>query len=498
MKTDFLKKYLSLLNPLPPIGSLAIADTAIRFLLLKAGNKFSSASLRLPPGIVVGGKIKNLAALKEALKNLHSQIESSEKPLHAVLILPPAVVYTQSFAIPILEDNRLAEAAQLNLQMISPIDFNTAYSSWQKIGESFTEGGKIELLGSFAPADLVNQFSEALASANFIIAAVEFPALAIARLASQQAYVKADKSYLIVDIDAEGIALALVRNASLYFNHFHSWQSIQEEIGAKTISQTGLNDFLLQDIKKVLNFYASRWDGTITEALFNSYVLTEEIAGFIETNFPLKIVKFIDSRFPNLTASWLPVLGGGLRGLIPRAFDNNISLTDEPVQIQYWQARLANFTGLWSKTALTVIIFTTALFTATDIFLISRTAALQTALSENSTAINLDEINKLQDGAQEFNKIVDLALTAKKNTSNWGELFAKFKDWTGPQVFLKNFVVDRENILITGSSASEAEALAFKNKLIQTDIFQAVDLPLANIKPDPSGSVNFNIGIKLK
>ncbi len=498
MKIGFLKKYLNLLNPLPPIGSLAVTDTAIRFLLLKENNKFSSASLRLPPGIVVDGKIKNAVAFKEALKNLHAQVMPKDKPLHVIFILPPTVVYTQAFAVPILEDKGLAEAAELNLQMISPIDFKTAYAGWQKIGESFSEGGKEELLGSFAPADLVNQFSEALADANFIIAAVEFPALALVRLATRQPYVKANNAYLVVEVVAEGIALMLIRNANLHFNHFHSWQSIQDELGEKTISQSGLKNFLLQDIKKVLNFYASRWDGAIAEALLSSSSLTEEITSFIETNFSIKVIKLTDSRFPTLTAPWLPVLGGSLRGLIPRPLDNAISLTNEPVQVQYWQARLASFTSLWSKISLTVIIFSTILFITTDVFLVRQATDLQAVLSVNPTNINLDEVNKLQTNATEFNKVVSLALAAKKNTSSWSVVFSKFKDLAGTQVILKTFVIDQANILITGSSDNEAEALAFKDKLTQQAIFQTVDLPLSNIKTDPSGLVNFIIKITLK
>ena len=134
---------LRLLSPEPQIGGLEITDSVVRFRDIKK-EKVVNVSLRLPPGIIELGKIKenqrpNLVA---ALKDIHSQLTADGKKIvNVVLTLPSSNVYIQSFNISRVAEDNLTEAAELNLRMLSPIPIETSYYGWQKIGEGETGGG---------------------------------------------------------------------------------------------------------------------------------------------------------------------------------------------------------------------------------------------------------------------------------------------------------------------------------------------------------------------
>ena len=210
-----LGRFFKKLNPVPPVGALAIGDSLIRFLLIEEGEKLSSASLRLPPGIVEKGLIRDARAFTNALKELRASLHKGDTSMHVIFSLPPGAVYVQPFSLPILPEDRLAEAASLNLQMISPLDFSKVYGGYQKIGDRAESGGGIDMLGAFVEREIVQQFSEALQGAGFAVVAVEFPALAIARLGQYDRALSPDRAYIMVDIGVDGLSLMILRNASL-------------------------------------------------------------------------------------------------------------------------------------------------------------------------------------------------------------------------------------------------------------------------------------------
>lgn len=491
------KKYLRILNPLPPIAGLFISDSSLKFLYIKEPGKVVTASLRLPPGIIQAGEIRDLANFKKALKTFHKEIMFRDKLVHAILILPRGLDYTQPFTIPFLAENRLEEAVRLNLEMISPIDFKSAYSGSEKIGEKFEEGGQFEFLGAFAEARLVDEYVRALEEAKFIIIAVEFPALALIRLASHEANFTPQESYLVLDISSDGVSFMIMRNANLYFSYFHSWQTILAEIGGKQIAEKTLNDFLLREIQKVLNFYSSRWGGVLSKLILSATGLSAAIIRNIETNFALKVINLIAAEFPELKSGWFPVLGSALRGLIPRSKDNFISLTNAPVQVQYWHSRIINFVSLWRKVALTVLIFIGIVLFSVNIFSRREEMKLSAQIIKGGPS-ELQEVNRLEDEAAKFNKRVEQALNAYNSTSNWTEFFSNLNNLASGQVLLDSISVKGTKVSLMGSANNESLLLAFRDRLRGASNFQDVNLPPQQINIKPDGSVNFKLNFNLK
>ena len=112
-----------------------ISDSALLYAEIYGGLK--TAGVKLPPGVVMDGKILDPAQFRIALKQLHTAIDSNEKKtIPVAVVLPTAGIYTQSFTTPNVGRERLQESALLNLQMISPMATDTSYMSWQLMQET--------------------------------------------------------------------------------------------------------------------------------------------------------------------------------------------------------------------------------------------------------------------------------------------------------------------------------------------------------------------------
>src|SRR5690349_21170918 len=107
-------KLKNLLTAPSSIGALEFSATSLKYVLIR-NNTVTQASLRLPPGIIESGKIKNQGLLIQALKNLHLQIASANKPLTVIGVVPQSLVYTQSFTVPLVAPNQMSESIMLNL-----------------------------------------------------------------------------------------------------------------------------------------------------------------------------------------------------------------------------------------------------------------------------------------------------------------------------------------------------------------------------------------------
>ena len=173
-----LHKLLRVLNPAPPVGGLDISNSRIAFIRIK-DDRVIQGSTPLLPGTLENGKVKDKNTFLSALKKLHSEIAKKKETVQIILSIPSPNVYTEVFKLPYLSSEKLHEAARLNLQMISPLDVQTAYYDAEPISD-VGEGGQIEFLGAFANQAVIKDYRDLLSAAQFSVVAVEFPALALA------------------------------------------------------------------------------------------------------------------------------------------------------------------------------------------------------------------------------------------------------------------------------------------------------------------------------
>lgn len=504
------KRFLTILNPQPAISGLEISDSALKFVLIKE-NKLTFTSLNLPMGTIEEGKIKNKENFKAALSKLHSQITSrTKKKIYAIINIPDIDVYTQVFNLPLVAIDNLDEAIGLNLQMISPIDFSSVYADWQRVGETDIDGGQLEILGTFVPNKTVDEFVQYLKETNFVVAAIEFSALAFSRLFSGLANLP--NSFLLLHLTGSGLNFCLIKNRNLYFNHFVAWPAGEErQISLATIKET-----IIRETQKILNFASSHWpDSQITNLLLAVPALEEKITQIITENFTLSVQKLtlprelkdvngqwsiVNSQLSTLTSDWFSTLGSALRGLIPRSKDIIISLASTGTEEEFRQHQTINFIKIWRNIAFTSLSFILIAFIVLEGFLIKNTDSLNNQLANLANLPEIEKINKLQEEAKNFNSRVDLALKAKEQVYNWSPFFEKIKNLAGNDIVIERIFVQSKEmpILFNGRALDESAIINFKDKLEKEDQFGEINMPLAGITSAPDGKLRFTITFKVK
>ncbi len=499
-----LKKILNILNPQPAIGGLEISDSVIRFILARENKLvFVSASVNLAAGVVKEGKVKNKEDFKSALLNLHSQITpKKKKKIYAVINISDSNVYSQVFNLPLVAIDNIEEAAKLNLQMISPMDFASAYSDWQQVGENPNNGGQLEILGAFASNKIIDDMVGCLKAANFVVTAIEFSSLAISRLTLELPNLP--NSFLLSHLTSSGLGFALIKNHNLYFNHFIIWPSSDN----KQISLSVIKEIIISETQKILNFSSSHWpDVDISTFLLATPALEEKLSQIITENFHLSVQKMVlplwsvkNSQLPSITSDWFIALGSALRGLIPRSKDTLISLASTGTEEEFHQQQTINFIKFWRNIILTSFSFILAAFVVTEIFLTKTIDSLDNQLANLVNLPAEGKVNELQNQAENFNARVGLALNAKEQIYSWSPFFEEIKNLAGENIVIKRIFTQSVGspILFNGEAADEQTIIDFKNKVESAPQFTEVNFALSSVTLAPDGKFNFSITFKLR
>jgi len=277
MKINIFSKLLSVIKATPTIGGLEISDSFLRFSVWD-GSQWLTTALRLPPGIVIGGQIKDRKNFIEALKMFHKQImgnKMSRSRISVVVSLSSIGIYTQVFTLPFIEGDSLDKAVQLNIQMISPLDFATAYSGWQ-FAHRDTDNLRIEILSAFISRKIIDDFSTSLREANFIPVAVESRALSLTRLIKDAVSgIDREKAYIILSVDSSGVDVMITRHGELHFDYFNSWRDIQGD--DREVTFEAFNGSVIRNLHQVVNYYNSHWQDPLSEILYLSPVFQDQI-----------------------------------------------------------------------------------------------------------------------------------------------------------------------------------------------------------------------------
>ncbi|MDP2705615.1 MAG: hypothetical protein Q8O49_00185, partial [bacterium] len=256
---NFLKKkivYLvEQLSSRPKIGGLQINNNSLQFVLIEE-NEPRTAVLKLPPGVLFDGRIKNKEEFSKAISQFREMISGSKKKkgsIKVIVSLPAEIIFNQNFNIPNVGSDNLKEAARLNLQMISPLPADKSYSDWQIINEN---EDRYELLGVLAEKVVIDEFSSILIEGGFLPVAFEYPALSLSRFVNKFVNLE-NKTILVIDVSSDGIDLFILKNSRLYFDHFRSWHSIQGE--ERQITKVAFQNAVIEETQRVINFAASRF-----------------------------------------------------------------------------------------------------------------------------------------------------------------------------------------------------------------------------------------------
>lgn len=498
------KEISELFLPAASVGGLQVTNSSIRFLRLRYGAKGGqleiekSASLRLPPGIIEDGKVKDRANFVAALKRIHSQIEKNpKKNVNVVLTIPTGDVYAEAFSLPPLHGGNLGEAVELNLAMVSPIPIEEAYHSAQITAGDPKAGIPFEVLGAFAPKAIIDEIQSCLEESGFGVAAVEFSSLSMARMLSFYKVIKKDRPYLLIKLTEEGLIFMILRNGSLYFDYFHSWGKFGSQSGSAGVTVEAIEQIIKSESARVLNFYSGRWGGQITGIILITPALIDEISQFLRTNFTGFEITVLPSNKGNLHG----VEGAALRGLPARSDDREINLMNPNAINAFWQDEILSFISLWRNILLTVGAFLLIIFIAGDMFLRSRAESIPELPATALTGSEESELSRLRSEAAEFNGTVQtlaqMALSVDRAYPLWAEINSQISS-NGIVPLRFSFNITGETAAIDGMGRDSNSVFAFKNALEESPRISSVDLPFQSLITQNNGQVSFTVNFKIE
>lgn len=493
-------KFFSALRIKSVVGGLEISDSAIKFVCFES-QKWKMAGLRLPPGILEGGKIKNREKFVVALKNLRDHLPISvgrRERVNVIVVLNSVNVYSQVFNLPLLEGENLNQAIELNIQMISPVELSQAYSGWQLINQD-QNALYLEILSAFISREIVDEVGLALKEGGFFPVAVESRAFSLARLVREQAInYDAKNPYFILNLDNNGLDILIIRRGQLYFEYFTSWKDIQNDKGK--ISFAALEAVILRNLHQIMNFYSKHWSEPVA-GIFISVAggLSNEVKGVIESNFSLKVIELKLKNGLEITPDWFIALGAALRGLKSRRDDKEVNLLGIGVEEEFVREQVSAFLRFWRFLVPVSFGVFLVIFFLVDFYLLDMQRSLEAQSSLKLSPEQLNEISLLEREVGEFNHFVDLIKSAKEDSLYHSFILAKIVNLMEEnELTLSRFYIQSFNapVILNGSAKSEEQILNFKKALAKESEISNIDLPLTAIQSSPEGvsfSMRFSI-----
>lgn len=489
-----------LINPFKPVGGLSINDSSLKYVRIDENNRLVKASLRLPPGLIEDGKIKNRDLAKQALETLKSYIAPprGDRRTNVIVSLQDNLIYSRIFNVPNLEEKALEEAAVLNLQMISPIDLKQSYYSYQSVGITANGVRQLELLGAFIPNGIVDDWLSLLRESGFSPIAVEFQSLSMVRAMDYLKITDPKSTYVALVVAADGLNFAIIKNNNLYFNYFYSWKSVGS--GGRQIAFTDLEQTIFTEIERVLNFVGARFGTSISKIFVVAEGLGAKIAASIKTRFPrLDSQEFSLMSSAGLPADWAPALGSAIRGVLPRSKDQFISLNSITVREEYFQEQSLSLASAWRSAFLVVLAFLAVLYGGSDLLLRRVKEDLVASQTINFPVNENQEYAELKAQADGFNALVNLVASAKVRETVISPFFRKIRELAGTDATILRISTQPVSgtVILNASSPSLDMSRRFVDRLKATPQLQSVEQPLANLVVDPDGSVTFIVSFKV-
>ncbi|MDO8536821.1 MAG: hypothetical protein Q7R94_01080 [bacterium] len=486
----YFQKLLAMLRVRSSIGGLEISDLVFRFSYFD-GKAWHLHGVRLEPGIMEAGKVKNYDKFVEVLKTLKSQAFANKdvkRRVNIIASLSSVNIYSQVFSLPIIAGENLDKAIQLNIQMVSPIDAAQAYSGWQKVGED-QRSLRLEILSAFIDRPTVDEISRGLLAAGFLAVAIEPRALALARVLKDAGVgFDTNRAYIMVSLDNSSLDFLIIRRGQLYFEYFNSWRDISDENGK--ILTSAFEATVTRSLHQVLNFYNQHWPEPISEVKLAATALRAETEKIIRDNFSLQISNLELSLDQSIGPEWFVALGCGLRGLMPRKQDKEMSLLGIGAEDEFRHEQAINFMEFWRLAmpiSLGVLLIS---FFLADLFLIQTRRSLETQSLFNVSPEQAKENQILEDQAKEFNRNVALISSIQKSATIKSDFWTKvhgLMSASGVTASRFSFQSPDAPISLSGEAASPDQISNFKKALEGDPAFQNINLPLDQIKSGPQG-----------
>ena len=495
----FFEKLSRVLKIKQDICALEISDNAIKYLNFD-GKNWILNGVRLMPGILSHGEIKDYKAFIEALSELRYQVfknKKNSKKLNVLVTLSSIDVYTQVFDLPLIEGENLQKSVDLNLKMIAPKDISKLYSSWEIIEEN-KQFMRFEILASFIDKKIIDDLIKALTETNFVVRCIEFKNFSLVRFMREQVlnFYK-DKFYLVVTIDDSGIKTLIIKNGKFYFEYFSFWEELSRN--EKEILWSEFESGFNRHLHQVINFYNSRFNKELEGIFLITSFFRDKIIKIINSNFNLKVFDILLKDNIKINPEWFAVFGVWLRSKISPKKDKELNLVGIESFLVFIEHQIIQFFEFWKLLlslflgSLILILFISNLFLSNT--LISLKEKASTIISQKQMV----EIKTLQNNIEELNKFIVIVRNIENNYLERNLILEKIiQSIKENNIIIKNlsFEDETKKINLLATTQSEDNISKFKKSLELDQFFSSINLPFSEIKSSDAGKV-FSISFSI-
>lgn len=498
---NLFEKLSRILTPRVPIGGIELTNTDIVFVGFDMGSQPVIQLAQKTAAPLFENHQDDYAqlttTLSDALGRLRAQIPyKPNRRMPVALSIPDTLIYTQVFSLPILQGDDFENAVKLNLQTISPIDFESAYCDWKQLGDASLEATSVQVLASFVDKNLINALERALSLSGFYAIAIEQKAASIIRaLAGSVEHFDKTKSHCLVHITSDGISLSLIKGSTFCFNRSLGWPSVViSSSNAREIAFKDFKEIVVSELRSVLNFYSNRFQDTISTIYIIAPGIADEVKNIIAGDFSTPVLPVVLQGERTVSQEWVVPFGAAARGLLARSIDTDISLTPQNTETHYFQSQVISFLSLWRTIIAVVSVVLLAVFLGTYWFLNSFHQSI--ALSQLTAKPNaqMEELNLLRQEAAAFNQNVAAGLDVALARVLWPGILSDIYSIAGSDAIVTHVSIQAEAKVVTieAKGANEQVAVDFKNKLLSLPYIQSADVPLDGIVQDGS-MVSFRV-----
>ncbi len=501
------EKFKKMLAPEEEVGAIEINNRVIKGFCFSNDGNYSikwSAIVPTPANTINNGFVQNEELLIKALIGLKKEINKKKKGApYVILSLPPQNFFTSILTVPKLaKKESMTEAVRLNLRLRSPIRIDNAYIDWEIIDDSSFQNN-YTIFAAVGDKNGINKYIECLAKAGFKTIAVEKPALGLLRFIEK--FSANQSSYLLINIDRDGVDLVVSKDNRLVFYDFDSLSEIARYDLDNNLSPKDFHIYLAKKVGQVANFCQSRQNQSLKSFFLFSIIpeLKNELVSLVSANFNLEILTLQNHKLVKVAEEWYSIIGTALRGTIPRSQDSLVSLMETGTEEDYKQNQVIKFISMWGKISITVMVSLAIIFfSLSTVFFSEEEARLiqkSNLVTSNNTFL-IDRTKVLEAKADEFNKEIGSISTVVSKITDWDsqikfcfELAEKNKI-NILKVFVSN---ESRNVTLQGVSSTQNAIANFRSDLAGTNRFTNVTAPLESISTDGQNhyfSIKFNLG----
>jgi type IV pilus assembly protein PilM len=199
----------------PKAFGLDISDLSLKFLMLKKkGKKFSVVSfgeLKIEPGIIESGEVKN----EEKLAGIIKEITKRVKTKYVVASLPEEKAFLQVIKMPLMSEEDLKSAILFEAENYIPLPVNEVYLDCEIVSSVHAASKNLDVLLAAIPKRVVDPYLRVLKKAGFKPIAFEIESLSIARALIKDQ--KTTQPVLIIDLGATRSSFVIFSGNSVRF-----------------------------------------------------------------------------------------------------------------------------------------------------------------------------------------------------------------------------------------------------------------------------------------